>query len=96
MNSGQALRMTFLFDMVSLSNHHHHPHPNPLPSREREIEVLFPIGGLGRILVVASNDREKWCPKAEGFAGLRPSGLIYYFTRKSSLLFLDQQSSVFS
>jgi hypothetical protein len=26
-----------------------HPHPDPLPSREREIEVMFLIGGLGRI-----------------------------------------------
>jgi hypothetical protein len=37
MDSGQALRMTSPFAMVSLSNHH--PHPAPLPSREREIKV---------------------------------------------------------
>jgi hypothetical protein len=45
--SFDKLRMTFLFAMVSLSNHH--PHPDPLPSRERESEVMFPIGGPGRI-----------------------------------------------
>jgi len=34
--SFDKLRMTFLFAMVSLSNHH--PHPDPLTSREREIK----------------------------------------------------------
>jgi hypothetical protein len=33
--SFDKLRMTFLFAMVSLSNHH--PHPGPLPSRKREM-----------------------------------------------------------
>jgi hypothetical protein len=34
MDSGQALRMAFLFAMVSLSNHP--PHLNPLPRRGEE------------------------------------------------------------
>jgi hypothetical protein len=40
--SFDKLRMTFLFAMVSLSNHH--PHPDPLPSREREISEAISSG----------------------------------------------------
>jgi hypothetical protein len=50
--SSDKLRMTFLFAMVSLSNHH--PHPDPLPSREREIFVRAVIGGKRGIFHGAS------------------------------------------
>jgi len=51
--SFDKFRMTFLFAMVSLSNHH--PHPDPLPSREREIDVRTLKGALGRILSLHSS-----------------------------------------
>jgi hypothetical protein len=41
--SFDTLGMTFLFAMVSLSNHH--PHPDPLPSRERKTKAMFFIEG---------------------------------------------------